>query len=82
MDREALEHGIVRRLLDHIEAGTTDQAEGVIEVPAAHYTSPERYREEVDALFLHHPLVLCLSGALPSRVRVTTTGVSQMSTVR
>ena len=65
MDREALEHDIVRRLLAHIEAGTTDLADEVMVVPSARYTSPERHREELDALFLHHPLVLCLSGALP-----------------
>ena len=65
MDREALEHGLVRRLLDHIENGTTDLADTVLEVPADSYTSPERLAEEVDALFLGQPLVLCLSGALP-----------------
>ncbi len=65
MDREALEHGLVRRLLDHIENGTTDLADSVLEVPADSYTSPERLAEEVDALFLGQPLVLCLSGALP-----------------
>ena len=65
MDREALEHGLVRRLLDHIEQGTTDMADAVLEIPADAYTSPERLAAEVDALFLGHPLVLCLSGAVP-----------------
>ena len=66
MDREALEHSLVRRLLDHIENGTTDMAESVLEVPAATYTSPERHAEELEVLFRGHPLVLCLSGALPT----------------
>ncbi len=65
MDREALEHGLVRRLLDHIEHGTTDLADSVLEVPADSYTSPERLAAELDVLFRGHPLVLCLSGALP-----------------
>ena len=65
MDREALEHGLVRRLLDHIEHGTTDLADAVLEVPADSYTSPERLAAELDVLFHGHPLVLCLSGALP-----------------
>ena len=65
MDREALEHGLVRRLLDHIESGTTDTADAVLEVPADSYTSPDRLAAEIDALFLGQPLVLCLSGALP-----------------
>jgi phenylpropionate dioxygenase-like ring-hydroxylating dioxygenase large terminal subunit len=65
MDKEALEHLIARRLLDHVTNGTTDMADEVIEVPATNYTTPERHAEEVDALFLDHPLLLCLSGALP-----------------
>jgi phenylpropionate dioxygenase-like ring-hydroxylating dioxygenase large terminal subunit len=65
VDREALEHGLVRRLLDHLEHGTTDLAEGVLEVPADSYTARERYEDEVEVLFRDHPLVLCLSGALP-----------------
>jgi choline monooxygenase len=65
VDREALEHSLVRRLLDHIEHGTTDLADEVVEVPSETYTSPARHTAELEALFLDHPLVLCLSGALP-----------------
>jgi choline monooxygenase len=65
VDREALEHGLVRRLLDHIEQGTTDLADSLLEIPAGRYTSPERLAEELAVLFLGEPLVLCLSGALP-----------------
>ncbi|EFC79713.1 aromatic ring-hydroxylating dioxygenase subunit alpha [Parafrankia sp. EUN1f] len=62
--RTALEHDIARRLLDHIERRTTDMAEDVMKLPADAY-SAARQREELDALFLEQPLVLCLSGALP-----------------
>ena len=65
MDREALEHSLVRRLLDHIEHHTTDMAEDVYEVPADAYTSRAHFEEELEALFLGAPLVLCLSGSLP-----------------
>jgi choline monooxygenase len=65
VDREALEHSLARRLLDHVEQGTTDLADAVLEVAAESYTSPDRLAEEVDVLFLGRPLVLCLSGALP-----------------
>jgi phenylpropionate dioxygenase-like ring-hydroxylating dioxygenase large terminal subunit len=65
VDREALEHGLVRRLLDHIEGGTTDLAETMVEVPADAYTSREHFEQELATLFLDQPLVLCLSGALP-----------------
>jgi phenylpropionate dioxygenase-like ring-hydroxylating dioxygenase large terminal subunit len=66
MDKEALEHNLARRLLDHIEHGTTDAVDDVLELPASLYTSEERFAEEVEALFEDHPQVLCLSGALPN----------------
>jgi choline monooxygenase len=66
MDREALEHDLVRRLLDHLDNGTTDMADDVLEVPTDVYTSRPHFEEELDTLFLNHPLVLCLSGALPA----------------
>jgi len=64
MDREALERGLARRLLDHIEQRTTDLADEVLELPTDTYLGAHHARE-VDALFLGQPLVLCLSGALP-----------------
>ena len=67
MDKEALEHDLVRRLLDHIENGTTDLADEVLEVPSDIYTSQEHYDAEVEALFLDQPLVFALSGALPDK---------------
>jgi phenylpropionate dioxygenase-like ring-hydroxylating dioxygenase large terminal subunit len=65
VDKGALDRSLVRRLLDHIERGTTDMAEAVMEVPADTYTSPARFAHEVEVLFENEPLVLCLSGALP-----------------
>ncbi|TCJ34946.1 SRPBCC family protein [Parafrankia sp. BMG5.11] len=63
MDREAFDHELVRRLIEHVENRTTDQAESVLEVSTDIY-SAEHYREEAEALFLDQPLVLGLSGAL------------------
>jgi phenylpropionate dioxygenase-like ring-hydroxylating dioxygenase large terminal subunit len=64
VDREALEHDLARRLLDHLANRTTDLADTVMELPTSIY-SAEHHAEEVAALFLDQPLVLCLSGALP-----------------
>ena len=72
MDKEALDRSLARRLLDHIEAGTTDLADEVLEVPVDVYTSPERLDAEVEALFLDQPLVLCLSGAVAEPGRYLT----------
>ncbi|HET8617511.1 MAG TPA: SRPBCC family protein [Acidimicrobiales bacterium] len=65
MDREALDHSLARRLIDHIENGTTDLDDGILEVPAEIYTSASHLQRELAGLFLARPLVLCLSGALP-----------------
>jgi phenylpropionate dioxygenase-like ring-hydroxylating dioxygenase large terminal subunit len=65
MDREALERSLVRRLLDHLEHRTTDLADDVLELPTNVY-SAARHEREADVLFRGHPLVLCLSGALPA----------------
>jgi choline monooxygenase len=64
VDREALEHSLVRRLVDHIEDGTTDLADAVLELPTDIYLGAQ-HEQEMDVLFRNHPLVLCLSGALP-----------------
>jgi choline monooxygenase len=65
VDKEALEHQIVRRLLDHIEHKTTDVADDVLEIPADVYTSRARHDDELEVLFHDHPQLLCLSGAVP-----------------
>jgi phenylpropionate dioxygenase-like ring-hydroxylating dioxygenase large terminal subunit len=65
MDKGALDRGIARRLIDHIEHHTTDMADEMFEVPMEVYTSEEHYRQELQVLFRDHPLVFCLSGALP-----------------
>jgi choline monooxygenase len=65
VDKEALEHGLARRLIDHIEQGTTDLTDDVLEVPTDLYTSSDHLADELEALFFDQPLVLCLSGALP-----------------
>ena len=65
MDREALEHSLVRRLLDHLANGTTDMADEASRCRPTSTPPGSHFEEEVDALFLDHPVVLCLSGALP-----------------
>jgi len=65
VDKEALDRSIARRLVDHIEQHTTDMADEVFEVPMEVYTSEDHYHRELEVLFRDHPLVFCLSGALP-----------------
>jgi choline monooxygenase len=65
VDKEALDHSLVRRLLDHIDNHTTDMSEDMYTVPVEYYTSRAHYEKEVDVLFKGYPLVFALSGALP-----------------
>ncbi|UGQ12454.1 aromatic ring-hydroxylating dioxygenase subunit alpha [Yinghuangia sp. ASG 101] len=64
MDKAALDLGLARRLVDHIEHGTTDLADSVYEMSTDAY-SAARLQDELRVLFLGPPLVLGLSGDLP-----------------
>ena len=57
---------LARRALTHFNQGTTDQAPGVMTMPVAAYTDPERYRRERTRIFLELPLALALSIELPA----------------
>ncbi|MGE4429921.1 MAG: aromatic ring-hydroxylating dioxygenase subunit alpha [Sphingobium sp.] len=53
----ALDADIADRLVDYIRTDTTDQADGVLDVPIAHYVSPERAAAEL-ALLKKMPLIV------------------------
>jgi choline monooxygenase len=55
----------VLRLLAHVEAGTTDMAERLLEVPLAYYRDPERFQRELD-LCRRTPLGLVPTTQLPN----------------
>jgi phenylpropionate dioxygenase-like ring-hydroxylating dioxygenase large terminal subunit len=55
---------VVARLLQHIDNGSTDVAEGTWREPVANYRSPERYAAEL-ALLRRGPVPFCPSAALP-----------------
>jgi phenylpropionate dioxygenase-like ring-hydroxylating dioxygenase large terminal subunit len=56
--------GVYDRLVDHISKGTTDQADTVLNVPVANFTSPDHLQREL-AVFRHVPLVAAMSSELP-----------------
>ena len=60
MSRELLLE-MARRSRAHAEAGTTDQAEGVIHIPAGHYCDTGRWAREQARIFRRLPLVLGFS---------------------
>ena len=55
---------LIRDLLDHHAAGTTQLADSVLELPAEAYVSRCRWEAEREALFRRRPIVACLSGAV------------------
>jgi len=54
----ASEIALCRRILDHIAAGTTDQADSSYRQPVEHYTSADRLARELDRLFGRLPLAV------------------------
>lgn len=60
MDRSEFNE-LARRLLNHVESGTTDQADAPFEVPVADYLDTDRWQLEVDNVFRKVPLALAAS---------------------
>ena len=56
---------INRRNAAHARDGTIDQADAVVEVPAANYVDPARFEREMQAVFGRVPLVMALSIEVP-----------------
>ena len=59
------EDALVARVLEHIDSGTTDLADGVHQVPVDHYASPERLQAELSRVFRRTATPFCPSAALP-----------------
>jgi phenylpropionate dioxygenase-like ring-hydroxylating dioxygenase large terminal subunit len=59
--RRETRRDLIRRILAHLNAGTTDLAERVFRNPVSAYTSRERHERERDVLFRRYPLLLGMS---------------------
>ena len=69
---------LIRELLDHHAAGTTQLADEALALSAEVYTSESHWEAEREALFRRRPVVACLSGAVASEgdyVSLTVGGV-------
>lgn len=58
------DHALVDRILSHIDSKSTDRGTTVWREPAANYTSPERFAQELEVL-RRVPMAFCPSAALP-----------------
>jgi len=52
---------MIRRLLAHIDDGTTTYADAVRQNPVSSYTSPDRMKQELDTVFRRYPLLIGMS---------------------
>ncbi|MDE2436877.1 MAG: aromatic ring-hydroxylating dioxygenase subunit alpha [Sphingomonadales bacterium] len=59
----SVREGVYDRLVTHIQNGTTDQAEAVLNVPVSNFTSPEHLQRELE-VFRHQPLIVAMSSEL------------------
>lgn len=57
---------LIRRILDHVDKGTTDLAPETWSEPVANYRSPARLTAEVELVLRRQPAAFCPSAALPS----------------
>ncbi|WP_419926306.1 aromatic ring-hydroxylating oxygenase subunit alpha [Candidatus Poriferisocius sp.] len=57
---------LIRELLDHNAAGTTQLADDMLVLPAEVYVSEHHWQAEREALFRRRPVVACLAGAVAS----------------
>ena len=66
---------LAKRMLAHVENGTTDQTDDLMEVPVSEYVDPDRWAAEMEVIFKRVPLALgadAASSASPARTRPST----------
>ncbi|MAY35830.1 MAG: hypothetical protein CMN84_06985 [Spongiibacteraceae bacterium] len=56
---------LIKRMLQHLTAGTTDLAPQSMVIPAEEFLSTERFQQEREQLFLDTPQAIGFSGELP-----------------
>ena len=52
---------LAKRMLAHVENGTTDQTDDLMEVPVSEYVDPDRWAAEMEVIFKRVPLALGLT---------------------
>ena len=65
MSREQLV-AMAKRNLEFGKRGSVDLADAIVRVPASNYFSPERWEQEMQAVFRRLPLTLAFSAELPN----------------
>lgn len=63
--QRAAELALIRRMLAHLDAGTTDETTAPLRIPAAHHASADHCAAEGHALFRRQPIAVGLASDLP-----------------
>lgn len=72
MDQQQEIHNrIAARLLNHVQARSTDEAEDIHRVSSASYTDPQQWEREMEVIFKRLPVLAAVSGeiALPGQYK-------------
>src|SRR5690606_41057120 len=64
MSREKL-YEMLRSLVEHGKAGTMEQVDEVVAIPAADYTDEDKFEQEVERIFKRVPVTVAPSCELP-----------------
>lgn len=70
--QRAAELSLIRRMLAHLEAGTTDQTKQPLSLPTFHHTAESHLEVERRVLFRGQPIAAALSADLPTAGRFVT----------
>ncbi|BFM08299.1 aromatic ring-hydroxylating oxygenase subunit alpha [Halioxenophilus aromaticivorans] len=56
---------IITRMIEHVDDGTTDQADSTMQVPVDSYLNEDQYQREMELIFRRKPVLIGLSHELP-----------------
>jgi carnitine monooxygenase subunit len=66
LNEKEIQHALVKRVLKHLDAGTTDSAEEPYRHPTWTYTDPALFEQERLKIFKENPQLVCFSPDLPN----------------
>jgi phenylpropionate dioxygenase-like ring-hydroxylating dioxygenase large terminal subunit len=66
MDIAANYNRIIQKMIEHVDNGTTDQADDVLQISTDVYTDPDQWQREMDQIFKKVPIFIGLSHEVPN----------------
>ena len=66
MDRKEEYNIIAEKVVGHFQNDTTDQTKAILTIPTSDYTDKDRWKKEIDEIFLKLPLMLSLAIEIPN----------------